>query len=357
MDVKSLRPLERKYLDDSRTVDIVKKFTPALLALAQDNKLVRRAAFQIQAIDELKQNINLDPPRTQFLSQVLGRTYAELEVLHSDPKIAEFIQNNFSLAHEMLLTAPAGSNQEYLAMTVLEAMSALNKGNYGIGSVYMLKSGSKEYIISGQNSLFTEGYPHSHAEHNGMKHVVNLAHGSIQEVDKIIAIRERTDGETDTRSEIATSLEPCPMCMLGMLNHEGQTGKDFKKVIIGAKDDHGAFWLDNPLAKLPAVWRNILKSTGLKIDLADFTGDRKERSSFINEMVKKLWKHLGRGNGVEILDIYDSPEIDLKYKDLMFRVFLDTRDDIDRALRAGATKVVDLKEAASNANTHYPFSN
>lgn len=356
MDKRTLVPLKQEYEYDPRTTRIIEAFTPALLGLAKRETLLKRAAFQIQATDEINIIPEIDKGRVTFLSQVLGRAYAEFETLHKEPTIAEFIQNNFGLAREMLISARPGSNQEYLALTVLEAMSALNKGNYGIGAIYIIKEGDKEYIISGQNSLFTDAYPHSHAEHNSMKHVVDLSRGDIRNIENVIAVRSRTDGKTDLHSEIATSLEPCPMCMLGMLNHEGQTGKDFKKVIIGAKDDGGAFWLENPLKKLPPVWRNILKATGLKIDLADFTGDKKKRSTFINKALNFLWRHLAKNNGTEVINEFDNPEIDMKFKDLMFRVFLDTRNDIDSAIQAGERKAVDLHQAAEFISSEFPFT-
>lgn len=287
--------------------------------------------------------------RVPFLGQVLGRFYSEIEGEIKDEKALRFLEDNYVLAHEMLVTSDAGSQQEYLAMSVLEAMVALRKGNYGIGAVYSIKRGDKEFLISGQNTLFTQGHAHGHAEHGAMKNVVNLAHGRIEDMEHVIAVRERVDESDKDHAELTTTLEPCPMCMLGMLNHAGQTGHLFDKALIGAQDPGGAFWLNHPQKKLPPVWVNILKRSGIELNVAAFS---EKSTSWLSRNMAVIWKKLLRATGTEIID---APHIEEKYKKLLFDVFLVNAKEVDDRITNPKSKVVDMDIAARTITDNFPF--
>jgi tRNA(Arg) A34 adenosine deaminase TadA len=256
-----------------------------------------------------------------FMRTVLTRLFREFDKVHNellkkDSNLPSYvktaIEDYIPKAVNMFLSEPDFSEEQYVAMSAFEAILALVKGNYGIGAVYSIKKDDEEFLISGQNGLFTKGFAFEHAEHSAMHNVVDFAKGNIPAGSTVIASRKLDKPVKETESRLITSLEPCAMCLLGSLNHLGQVGTAFKGITIGHDDVGAGSAIHGREEELRPVWQFIYKAAaekGFDVRLAQF----------------------------------QNPE----HTELLRRVFEDTREEIDLRLGKNHKPVVSLDDAVA----------
>ena len=185
--------------------------------------------------------------------------------------------------------------EEYYALGALDqALKAFNEGNYGIGSVVLLKWRGKVYEFQDRNAMVTGYGLRDHAEARALDRAVVL-HSRLK--GRTIAEAERArvmnridadssyDADTDYLRGLADglhvygTLEPCPMCMLMMINVAVKTSvslaKDGELEELPdrvCRSDGAAMATDEKFKYAPKVWQQIRDVQGLKFTL--YEGDR-----------------------------------------------------------------------------------
>ena len=95
---------------------------------------------------------------------------------------------------QMKKEAKPYSFQEYLGMTADQALNALKEGNYGIGAVYVYRTGGLEYVFGGRNGIISRKDTHLHAEQDAIDAVESLARGETKYKDRLILQRPASHG-------------------------------------------------------------------------------------------------------------------------------------------------------------------
>jgi tRNA(Arg) A34 adenosine deaminase TadA len=179
--------------------------------------------------------------------------------------------------------------EEYYALGSLDqALKAFNEGNYGIGSVVLLKWRERIYEFRDRNAMVTGYRLRDHAEARGLDRAVVFLSGlkgrTIAETERArvmnkIEADDSYAADTEYLRQLPEglhvygTLEPCPMCMVMMLNVAVKTSislaKDGEpKVLHGrACSDGAAMATDDKFESAPLVWQRIRDGQGLKFTL------------------------------------------------------------------------------------------
>lgn len=150
--------------------------------------------------------------------------------LDSDPVMNEILRGNFETVNSKKVLA-------YLQCFSLAVEAALD-GNYGIGSVIV--NSNWDVITNGKNRVFEQNYRWAFVSHAEMDCIGN----------------HFTNHPNDDLSDysIVSSLEPCPMCSIGILN------SGIKSVHIGSLDPFGGWPVSNASNVIP-VFKELFSST------------------------------------------------------------------------------------------------
>jgi tRNA(Arg) A34 adenosine deaminase TadA len=181
-----------------------------------------------------------------------------------------------------------GTEQYYAIGSLEQAMNAFNEGNYGIGSVVILKWKGKIHEFRDRNAMVTGYRLRDHAEARALDRAVVfmacLTHRTVPDaergrVGKNIEPDDSYDADTQYLVNLVDglhvfgTLEPCPMCMVMMLNvgvkGSRSLAKDGElKVVSGhAVSDGAAMATDDKFEGVPLVWQSIRNGQGLKFEL------------------------------------------------------------------------------------------
>jgi len=205
--------------------------------------------------------------------------------------------------------------QEFYALGALDqALQAFNEGNYGIGSVVLLKWKGEAYEFRDRNAMVTGYGLRDHAEARALDRAVVflgvLRDRAVAETERVrvgqnIKPDDTYDLDTDYLKEIPDglhvygTLEPCPMCMVMMLNvavkASTSLAKDGELKVVDGHTvcDGSAIATDDKFKYAPLVWQAIRDGQGLRFNL--YKGDQ-------------------------------------RLCDLALRIFLETREQIDHML-------------------------
>lgn len=182
-----------------------------------------------------------------------------------------------------------GTEPYYAAATLEEALKAFKEGNYGIGSVVIVKWKDKAYEFRGRNAMVTGYGLRDHAEARALERaVIYLATlrgkqllsepnttPNTTEPDRSYPLdtdylKSLTDG-----LHIYGTLEPCPMCMIMMLNagvkSSQSLAKDGELKMVNGHEisDGGATATDDKFPTNPALWQFFRDKQGLRFTLYD----------------------------------------------------------------------------------------
>lgn len=202
------------------------------------------------------------------------------------------------LIPEMFMNAKKYSFQEYLALTLYQGATALEKGDYGIGALYVVRANGIETIIGGRNKILSEKDTHFHAEEDVIDQVEKLRNGNEIADGNIILQRPAppTEGNDHDKVErfLVTTLEPCIGCTRRI------TSNKVDEVWIAAPDEGVGAMLEGRENQLPSLW---------------------------SDRVKKLVRHTPSDDSESIY------YVDPKYQSIGLEMFLSTQQEADEQVR------------------------
>jgi tRNA(Arg) A34 adenosine deaminase TadA len=186
------------------------------------------------------------------------------------------------------------SAAEYFGMIMNKALDTRQAGNYGIAAAFILRLRGYELIFFGQNGLITENDPHAHAEMDSVQQARKLFNCPDQiEADAMAAalieqgrLLVRLAPDDETKTIIATTLEPCPMCTVGSV-----IDTKIDQVIIGAADEYSGAMLDGRLQQLAKIWSDMAENQNLEITLCQ-NEDPNQTDSYIPKQMQALLNRL-----------------------------------------------------------------
>lgn len=197
----------------------------------------------------------------------------------NNPYEEPLVQAHEYLASRLVLIAPHTA-EEYFTVLLDRAVRAIEAGNYGISAALAVCYDDVELISFGQSTMISERDPFGHAEANAIRSLQRFialdASGRIESAvqwinSESVATSKRGDRIFvrsasqlhGSESILYTTLEPCPMCTVAIINSR------IKRVIIAIPDEPGGTLEPERLAKLPSLWPRIAASQGLEVDFAN----------------------------------------------------------------------------------------
>lgn len=183
------------------------------------------------------------------------------------------------LASRLVLIEPHTA-EEYFTVLLDRAVRAIEADNYGISAALAVCCDDVELISFGQSTMISECDPFGHAEANAIRNmqrfialdVPGRIECAVQWINSESVVTSKRDDRIFVRSAspsdgsksiLYTTLEPCPMCTVAIINSRIQ------RVIIAIPDEPGGALEPKHLAKLPVLWPRIAASQGLQVDFAN----------------------------------------------------------------------------------------
>ena len=157
-------------------------------------------------------------------------------------------------------SVPSRAATYYFEQLLTHAERTASEGNYAIAAALAITGKRTEVVVIGVNTLFSDHDPCGHAEINALRRTRRLARdvaplgsGSArlrEDAKDTIMLRPATGPPGELR--LYSSLEPCPMCTVALINagvHE----------VIVANEDTQAGALAAPRAeRMPQAWRDLI---------------------------------------------------------------------------------------------------
>jgi tRNA(Arg) A34 adenosine deaminase TadA len=175
--------------------------------------------------------------------------------------------------------------QEYFTVLLGWATRAAQAGDFGISAALVVQYGNVELISLGRNTAISLRDPFGHAEINAIKYFRDFQ--SIDPTERASHAREwtdtlsilrsadhilvrATDFLTTGKSTLYTTLEPCPMCTVAIMN------AGIERVIIASSDEPAGTLAPDRLSNLPAIWPRLARQQNLEVVFADTREGSKE---------------------------------------------------------------------------------
>jgi tRNA(adenine34) deaminase len=152
---------------------------------------------------------------------------------------------------------------------IREACTAALDGNYGIGAVIAL---GDKVVAAGHNRLLEWDNPYRHVSH---AEVDALAVWNKMVIDEQLT----GDAADPTKVTVASTLEPCQMCTVSILN------QGVNKVITGATDPYAGQMISHPQA-MPPLWLEIHRGMNTVHRVANIPDDLADLSNRIFTITK-----------------------------------------------------------------------
>jgi tRNA(Arg) A34 adenosine deaminase TadA len=166
---------------------------------------------------------------------------------------------------ERRLPAAAPHSAEEMFLRLLDhGAQARAAGNYGIAAAFVLRTEGTELVCFGENTVFSDQDPAGHAEMNALKLAGRLATAGAAERARLLGdprctlVRGAPHDRTETL--LYSTLEPCPMCTVALLN----AGVD--RVYVAESDEAAGALLH--LDSLPELWPQIAEARDIDVVLA-----------------------------------------------------------------------------------------
>lgn len=131
-----------------------------------------------------------------------------------------------------------------------------------------------ELVSIGHNTVFSCADPSAHAELNAIRAIVEVlsrpgapdrlfgwADSKVPFDAPARVYLRRPPAAGDSRPTLYASLEPCPMCTVGILN------SPIERVVIAQPDPQAGSLLSGRLAMLPPVWGELAVAKGVEVEL------------------------------------------------------------------------------------------
>jgi tRNA(Arg) A34 adenosine deaminase TadA len=208
------------------------------------------------------------------------------------------------------------SAREYFSLLLQRAKRAEGEGNYAISAAVATRHRGVELLTLGANSVFAGQNPTGHAEVNAIMALRSVAVALQDELETELARGEREGSIIiraapcdRTESTLYTTLEPCPMCTVCIIN----AGID--RVVIAAEDPPSGSLAPERLAKLPPLWPELasnLEVAWTQSEQPDAT-DTFLPSDLLDELLQvflrsrtRLDMHLGRHGTLDMSVLGDA---------------------------------------------------
>jgi tRNA(Arg) A34 adenosine deaminase TadA len=170
-----------------------------------------------------------------------------------------------AMARAKLAEAP--STQDYFRLLAKRAQYAAEQGNYAISAALVLRERSVEAIFEGWNTLFGQRDPSGHAEMNAIRlsYAVSrlpddTAASLVKQAQGANALHTREhDGPHEPERVLYTTLEPCPMCTVCLIN------AGIRHVVVAAQDPPSGALEHSRLRQLPPLWSHLADVGGLRV--------------------------------------------------------------------------------------------
>lgn len=171
------------------------------------------------------------------------------------------LEETRAYATERLATAEPHSPAEMFLRLLLHSADAREAGNYGIAAAYAVRSNGYELVCFGESTLFSAADPGGHAEMNALRLAGQLARdsrsgeGRATPGQRPVLVREAPHRGFETI--LYSTLEPCPMCTVAILNAGVQ------RVVVGVPDEAAGALLR--LHTLAPLWADLASRRGLEV--------------------------------------------------------------------------------------------
>lgn len=172
------------------------------------------------------------------------------------------------LCRELLPGAAPGSALEYFLHLLPRAQGAVDRGDYGVAAAVVVTNQGREVTSFASNHLFSQGDPLGHAESRALRQLAAYLRrprpipdwpgpgGRTSTRDQIVSRPATSPGQ---RFVVYTTLEPCPMCTIALLN-AGAT-----RVIIAAADKTGGLLYQLQATDGLEAWGELARLRGLEV--------------------------------------------------------------------------------------------
>jgi tRNA(Arg) A34 adenosine deaminase TadA len=169
------------------------------------------------------------------------------------------------------------STEEYFTVILDRAVRASEVGDYGIGAALLLRADGVEVVTLGWSTMVTGHNPLGHAEIGAISQMKRFlsairANRAQQHVGRWGDLRSvlsssdriflRPAAADRPAVELFSSLEPCPMCTVAIIN----AGID--RVLIALPDEPAGALGPGRLDKLPPLWPSLARAQGLEVKFA-----------------------------------------------------------------------------------------
>ncbi len=208
----------------------------------------------------------------------------------------------------------------YFGLLLERAIAAGADGNYAISAALSIREAGTELVTIGTNTVFRFRDPSGHAEMNAIRLAYKIGlcgtdapsrEAAVSDGD--VLVRGAPDDLTDT--VLFTTLEPCPMCTVCIIN------AGIRRVVIAAEDPPSGSLSPHGLRSLPPLWPELAQTIGLEVAFCQ-SRDASDVATYVQ------------------------PEL----RDELISVFLASRQPLDAALAAEGVLDVHAIHAHATAN-------
>lgn len=159
------------------------------------------------------------------------------------------------------LLADVPCTQDYFELLRHRAIAARKEGNYAISAALVIRERGVETVALGANTVFGSHDPSGHAEMNAIRTARELgvrgASDRRSKADKSVLARSIAAQARETI--LYTTLEPCPMCTVCIIN------AGIQRVVIAAEDAPSGTMAAPRLKALPPLWPELAKKIALQV--------------------------------------------------------------------------------------------
>jgi tRNA(Arg) A34 adenosine deaminase TadA len=220
--------------------------------------------------------------------------------MNRDPDLERLARNTRSLLREQARLVKPGSRNEYLLILLAGALEACERGDYPIGAVAAVRYQDIEVLSVGVNSLFSRVDPRGHAEANALARLAGLAHSEdsrdgvpLLKWPGVARLLQSAEGvycrriewlEDQASSILYTSLEPCPMCTVILLN------AGVHRVVVAERDQLAGALSSKGVHHMPPLWIDMAKGQGIQVHYIHPTLGSNAISSLVVARVTELFE-------------------------------------------------------------------
>lgn len=181
------------------------------------------------------------------------------------------------------LEACAGTRDEYMCALLMGALAAWHRGDYPIAAIAALRRGDTEILSLASNTMFSRSDPRGHAEANAISQLVGLTRANrdvsrrllhpwpglqgLGTPEQGLYVRRIRAVQDNSASVLYTSLEPCPMCTVVVLN------AGIHRVVVGEVDNLAGALAPSGVHDMPPLWLDVARRQGLEVDYVSSEGE------------------------------------------------------------------------------------